>query len=102
LPNGKPFLYDSEAIEAEKPTYEELEKRIHELERAELEDKRAEEALRDNEQFMISVFESIQDDISVLNPDLFIRHVNSVMKKWYSENLLLEGKKRFECYNSCY
>jgi PAS domain-containing protein len=79
-----------------KPTYEQLEKRVHELERSEFKRKLAEEVLRDNEQFMISVFESIQDGISVLNPDLSIRHVNSVMKKWYLENLPLEGKKCFE------
>ena len=83
-----------------KPSYEELEKRVHELEQTEIERKRAEEAQRDIDQFMISVFESIQDGISVLNPDLSIRHVNGVMKKWYSENLPLEGKKCFECYHN--
>ena len=100
MPNGKPFIYDLDTIMTKKPTYEELEKRVHELEQTEIERKRAEEALRDSEQFMISVFESIQDGISVLNPDLSIRHVNGVMKKWYSENLPLEGKKCFECYHN--
>jgi len=62
--------------------------------------KRAEEALLENEKFMDSVFESIQDGISVLNPDLSIRHVNGVMKKWYSKNAPLEGKKCFSCYRN--
>ncbi len=68
---------------AKKPTYKELEKRLHEA-----------------EQFRISAFESIQDGISVLNPDLSIRYVNSAIKKWYGEYLPLEGKKCFECYQN--
>jgi PAS domain-containing protein len=82
---------------SEKPTYEELNHRILELEQAESKQKRAEKRLIENERFMNSIFESIQDGISVLNPDLSIRHVNGVMKKWYSKNLPLEGKKCFAC-----
>ena len=62
--------------------------------------KLAEKRLRENEQLMISVFESIQDGISVLEPDLTIRLVNKVMNQWYSENLPLEGKKCYECYHN--
>lgn len=65
-----------------------------------IERKRMEESLQDSEQFMVSVFESIQDGICVLNPDLSIRHVNGVMKKWYSESLPLEGRKCFVCYRN--
>ena len=100
MPNDQLSFYDLDTVMTKKPTYEELEKRVLELERAEFEQKRAEETLRDSEQFMISIFESIQDGISVLNPDLSIRHVNGVMEKWYSENLPLEGKKCFECYHN--
>ncbi len=57
-------------------------------------------ALRESKLFMESVLESIQDGISVLEPDLTIRHVNSVMKRWYSQNLPLEGKKCFVCYHN--
>jgi len=46
------------------------------------------------------MFASIQDGISVLNPDLTIRHVNGVMKQWYEQNLPLEGKKCYECYHN--
>ena len=62
--------------------------------------KRAEEALRKSEQFLAAIFESIQDGISILDPDLTIRHVNGVMKRWYAQNLPLEGKKCFECYHN--
>ena len=55
-------------------------------------------ALRAKEQFQSDLFNGIQDGISVLNPDLTIRHVNSVMNKWYPEHISLEGKKCFECY----
>ena len=58
------------------------------------------EELRQSEQFLSSVFESIQDGISILNPDFTIRHVNGVMNKWYSGKLPLEGKKCFNCYRN--
>ena len=62
--------------------------------------KEIEEALLKNEAFLESIFESIQDGISILNPDLTIRRVNNVMKKWYAENLPLEGRKCYECYHN--
>ncbi len=65
--------------------------------RQELMDER--ERLRQSEQFLNSVFESIQDGISVLNPDLTIRHANGVMKRWYAAKIPLEGKKCFACYH---
>ncbi|MCD4774105.1 MAG: PAS domain S-box protein [Bacteroidales bacterium] len=60
--------------------------------------KQAEENLKENEQFLNSVLESVQDGVSVLEPDLTIRHVNGAMNKWYEENLPLEGKKCYEVY----
>ena len=60
----------------------------------------AENALRESESFLDDVIESIQDGISVLNPDLTIRHTNSVMERWYAENLPLAGKKCYECYHN--
>ncbi len=62
--------------------------------------KQAEAKLRENKYFLDAVFESIQDGISVINPDLTIRHTNKVMKKWYSESTPLEGKKCFTCYHN--
>ncbi|GAF81387.1 unnamed protein product, partial [marine sediment metagenome] len=57
-------------------------------------------ALKESQHFIESVFESIQDGISVLAPDLTIRHVNNLMKEWYAENLPLEGKKCYEVYQN--
>ena len=54
--------------------------------------------LEENEQFLEAVLESIQDGISVLEPDLTIRHVNAVMNTWYAHALPLEGKKCYEVY----
>jgi len=62
--------------------------------------KRIEEALRQSERFMQSVFNAIQDGISILKPDLTIYHVNEVMNKWYADNVPLEGKKCFQCYHN--
>ncbi len=59
----------------------------------------AQEALRQNEQFLNAILESIQNGISVLSPDLTIRHTNSVMKKWYARNLPLEGKPCYVAYH---
>lgn len=65
-----------------------------------VERKRIEKALRDSECFLDDIIESIQDGINVLDPDLTIRHTNSVMKQWYKENLPLVGKKCFKCYHN--
>ena len=47
---------------------------------------------------MTSLFESIQEGISIMKPDLTILHVNGIMKEWYKGNLPLEGKKCYEAY----
>ena len=60
----------------------------------------AEEALLQSEKFLTDVFESVQDGISVLYPDLTIRHVNGVMKEWYKDNLPLTGEKCYEVYHN--
>jgi putative nucleotidyltransferase with HDIG domain len=66
------------------------------------EKRQAEQEIQESQQFLESVLESIQDGISVLNPDLTIRLVNNVMKRWYAPNLPLEGKKCFVCYQNRY
>jgi ABC-type amino acid transport substrate-binding protein len=58
----------------------------------------AESRLREKERFLASVFDSIQDGICVLTPDLTIAHTNRTMQKWYAEHLPLEGKKCFTVY----
>ena len=62
--------------------------------------KQAEKDLKNNEHFLNSILESVQDGISVLNPDLTVRHINGIMNKWYKENLPLEGKKCYEVYHN--
>ncbi|MBN2231858.1 MAG: cache domain-containing protein [Deltaproteobacteria bacterium] len=59
---------------------------------------RMREELRRSEQFLGSIFSSIQDGISILNPDLTIRHTNDTMKRWYADRLPLEGKSCYACY----
>jgi PAS domain S-box-containing protein len=43
-----------------------------------------------------SVFDSIQDGISVLDPDLNVRLVNAAMEQWYPKGAVLHGRK---CYS---
>ncbi|MBE0585223.1 MAG: response regulator [Desulfofustis sp.] len=62
--------------------------------------KRVQKALKDSQSFLNDVIESIQDGISVLNPDLTIRHTNSVMRQWYAQNMPLLGKKCHLCYHN--
>lgn len=56
--------------------------------------------LHEKEQLLNDVFESIQDGISVLDRDLTIRHANGVMKRWYADQVPLEGKKCYTCYQN--
>ncbi len=62
------------------------------------EEYRMREALQESRQFLNDVFESIQDGISVMDPDLTIRHANAKMQSWYADSLPLEGKKCFAAY----
>ena len=59
----------------------------------------AERALRESEFFLKSVLESVQEGISILNPDLTIRHVNPIMADWYRERLPLVGNRCHEVYH---
>ncbi|UCE56804.1 MAG: PAS domain S-box protein [Desulfobacterales bacterium] len=62
--------------------------------------KQAGEAFWTKESMLADVFESIQDGISILDSNLTIRRTNEVIKKWYPENLPLEGKKCHKCYQN--
>jgi two-component system cell cycle sensor histidine kinase/response regulator CckA len=59
----------------------------------------AEEALKKSEQFQLSVFNSIQDGVSVLDTEMRIVQVNSAMEKWYAHAMPLVGKKCYEAYH---
>jgi PAS domain S-box-containing protein len=63
------------------------------------EQKQAQLALQESENLLNDVFESIQDGISVLDTDLTVLRLNSVMKNWYRSKQPLEGKKCHECFH---
>jgi len=61
--------------------------------------KKIENQLRSSETFLSNVFTSIQDGISILDNDLNIIQVNSVMEHWYSHSMPMLGKKCYEVYH---
>lgn len=58
-----------------------------------------EATLHESEQFLATIFNSIQDGISVLDAELSVVRVNQAMKNWYAHMLPLEGKKCYEVYH---
>jgi PAS domain S-box-containing protein len=61
--------------------------------------KKTEEDVQDRERFLSSMFESIQDGISILAEDYTVLRVNKAMENWYSHALPLVGKKCYEAYH---
>ncbi|MBU0684593.1 MAG: PAS domain S-box protein [Thermoplasmatota archaeon] len=60
---------------------------------------RSDQAAREGDRFISSVFSSIQDGISVLDKDLNIVRVNPAMEDWYSHKMPLVGKKCYDAYH---
>jgi PAS domain S-box-containing protein len=60
--------------------------------------KRTEEMIRQSERFLQSVFDGIQDGISVLDTDFNIVKVNSWIENMYSKQMPLVGKKCYVAY----
>ncbi|MBW2608111.1 MAG: PAS domain S-box protein, partial [Deltaproteobacteria bacterium] len=60
--------------------------------------KHAEKALRKNEAFLQSIFDGIQDGISILDGEFNIVGVNKWMEKMYSGKMPVIGKKCYEVY----
>lgn len=60
--------------------------------------KQMEQVLRENENLLNSVFDSIQDGICVLSKDLVIRQNNKALQKWYQSSESLLGKKCYEVF----
>ncbi len=56
-------------------------------------------AIREGEQFLSDVFDSIQDGISVLDTDYTILTVNHTMEQMYPEMAPLAGRKCYEAYH---
>lgn len=58
-----------------------------------------EATLHESERFLSTIFDSIQDGISVLDAELNVVRVNQAMKNLYAHELPLEGKKCHEVYH---
>ena len=61
--------------------------------------RRAGEALKANEVFLQSIFDGIQDGISVLDKDMRVVRTNKWMEKMYSHAMPLAGNKCFAVYH---
>jgi PAS domain S-box-containing protein len=61
--------------------------------------KKSEEDVQESERFLTSMFESIQDGISILGKDFTILRVNKAMENWYAHAMPLVGKKCYEAYH---
>ena len=61
--------------------------------------RKIEEEVQERGRLLASVFESIQDGISILDLDYRIIRVNPAMEKWYAHAMPLIGKKCFEAYH---
>ena len=75
-----------------------LRQRTIELEKLEVESKQVEQELKNSEQFSKDVFDSIQDGISILDPNLNIIRTNQWMEKMYADQMPLTGKKCYQVY----
>ncbi len=62
--------------------------------------KQAEKELEESRNLLRSMFQSIQDGISILNTDFTIREVNHTIEKWYSQAAPFTGKKCYEVYQN--
>ncbi|MEM2086987.1 MAG: PAS domain S-box protein, partial [Archaeoglobaceae archaeon] len=61
--------------------------------------KKRSEKIAENERFLKTIFNTIQDGISVLNDKMEIIAVNNTMEKWYAKSMPLLGKKCYEAYH---
>ena len=78
-----------------KPSYEELEKKIKELEKLKLQNKNTKKIQKD-ELFLQNVFDSFQDGILVIDKDINVVWVNKWVEASYGPLESLKGKK---CYS---
>jgi PAS domain S-box-containing protein len=62
--------------------------------------KRAEEALRESEQFLENIIESIQDGIGIIDLEMNIIKVNKTAESWYPHAVPFIGKKCYEAYHN--
>ncbi len=60
---------------------------------------RVEDELRESTRFLSNILSSIQDGITILDPEMNILMVNPVMKQWYAHAIPLVGRKCYEAYH---
>ena len=56
--------------------------------------------LIESKEFLLSVMNCIQDGVSILDPDLNVRYVNTTIKYWYSNTEDFTGKKCHLVYHN--
>jgi PAS domain S-box-containing protein len=61
--------------------------------------KRTEESFQERERFFKEILNSVQDGVSILDPDLNILFANLAMEKWYAHVMPLTDKKCFQAYH---
>jgi PAS domain S-box-containing protein/putative nucleotidyltransferase with HDIG domain len=61
--------------------------------------KQAEKAIKEGQNFLSSIYTSIQDGITILNFDLGIVQVNPTMGQWYPHVQPLVGKRCYQAYH---
>jgi len=83
---------------ADKPSYEELEQRIKEIEKEYSDREKAEAALKKNEQFLQNIFNAMQDGISVLDSELNIIVINTWIQNLHLDDITIGVKKCYEIF----
>lgn len=61
--------------------------------------KQTEQAIKEGQHFLSSIYTSIQDGITILNFDLGIVQVNPTMGQWYAHVQPLVGKRCYQAYH---
>ncbi len=59
-----------------------------------------EEEIIKREHFLSTIFDSIQDGLSILDMDLNVVRVNSTKEKWHAHNMPLVGKKCYQAFHN--
>ena len=100
LYNRNKYIETQRALtESQKMLEQRVEERTRHLKEENTERRNAEKKLRESEDFLSTILDSIQDGISVLDCDLNIIRVNTAMKKLYPHVLPLEGRKCYQAYH---
>ena len=82
---------------AKKPTYEELEQRVKELEKGCAQRKQTEESLRKSEERLAGIIASVTDHMSLIDEEHNIVWANDVAKRLFGPDLI--GKKCYAAYH---